>query len=82
MRKFLLAAGAAAVLLPTLSVSEASAQWRRDRSRTIVVEQQPLINGGTLAAILALQLARKAAQERDTTVIRERSTQREFVPLK
>lgn len=63
------------------SAAPADAQWRGDRGRrTVVIEQQSGINPSTLAAILAIQLARRAAEEKRTTVIQDRS--REYVPLK
>lgn len=79
MRKTIVAACAAVAALTALTPT-ADAQWRR-RSDIIIERPSSGINANTLAVILALQAARRAA-ERDTTVIRERSTQREFVPLK
>jgi hypothetical protein len=79
MKKLILVASLA--LVGFAAAAPAQAQWRRGRDRVTVIEQPPLINNGTLAAILAIQLARKAAErEKETTVIRDRS--REFVPLK
>lgn len=79
-----IAAAMLAVLGLTAIPTDADAQWRR-RDRTVIIERDNglNLNGGTLAAILAIQLARRAAAERETVVTRERSAvPREYVPLK
>lgn len=78
MKRIVLAVGLAAIGITSIA-ADASAQWRRGRDRVVIERANPGINASTLAVILAIQAAKRAARE-DTTVIRDRS--REFVPLK
>jgi hypothetical protein len=81
MRKLVLTLMAGSALLAVAGPAEAQRWERRSRGVTIIEQQAPAINTNTLAIILALSAARRAAESRERSVtIRDRS--QEYVPLK
>ncbi len=87
MKRFVFAAVAAASMLS--AVAPASAQyWERrgdyrwgGRDR-VIVQEAPGVSNQTLITLFALQALQAAQQQKEDTVVVERKSTREYVPLK
>lgn len=79
MRKLILLGLVTASALAVAAPAEAQPWRRRDRG-TVIIEQQPAVNTSTLAVILAIQAAKRAAEAERRNTVRDAS--REYVPLK